>query len=128
MIVDLIIGGNKASPDLVNVFVVDMTFNHDNDDIIERMDTKFTAALEVIEFVNFLHDADQYLQENGSEPEDEDDSSYEMFQKWCDHSSPGLSTWPSDHNGNYFAELQDVTVTYYDHLGAPFHVSLIEGQ
>ena len=107
-------------------FVVEMTFTHDDAAISEAKATAFPVAqtAEVVEFINVMWDANDYIETNCSEPEDDE---VEGYDKWCNnYNKPGLDGWPTDSNGNYFAALSDVTVVYYDANGTRFNVTQVK--
>lgn len=125
-VVDLQIVKTPSVSSFSDQFTVEMVFEHDDDSITENETAVFERGgqkADVIEFVNVLRNADDYIADNCSEPEDDE---VEGYQKWCSYSKPGISSWPSDSNGNYFARLSAVTVAYYDHSGTRFEVNLVE--
>lgn len=109
-------------------YVVELTFEHDDDSITETETVAFPVgggAGDVIEFINVLRKADDYITEHCGEPEDDE---VEGYEKWCEYSNPGLHSWPSDSNGNYFARLERITVAHYDVSGTCFEVRLVENE
>jgi len=107
-----------------NQFVVDVVFRHANDDIDQHelvVFPKESTKADVIEFINFLDDANSYTMHYCQEP-----SGVYGYDKWCNRSKPGLSGWPADHNRNYFSEVAYVTVTYYDETGTRFNVEQVK--
>ncbi|MNE76828.1 hypothetical protein D3C80_1730890 [compost metagenome] len=50
-----------------------------------------------------------------------------MFENWFNYSKPGLQSWPTDSNGNYYGQLDHVAVAYYDSNGTRFEVDQVEG-
>ncbi|MNC30614.1 hypothetical protein D3C75_789030 [compost metagenome] len=124
-IVDFAVVTTPSASKYRDQFVIDMTFEHDDGDITETETAVFPAAqkADAIEFVNVLWNANDYITEHCSEPEDDE---VEGYEKWCNYSNPGIQTWPSDSNGNYFAELTHVTVAYYDANGTRFDVTQVE--
>lgn len=124
-VVDLQIVKTPSASGFADQFEVKMTFEHDDDSITETETAVFGGGqkADVIEFVNTLLAANEYISEHCSEPEDDE---VENYQKWCDYSNPGLNGWPSDSNGNYFAELSNVTVAYYDANGTRFEVTQVK--
>lgn len=124
-VTDLQIVQTPSASGFANQFEVKMTFDHDDDSITEVETAVFGGGqkADVIEFVNTLLAANEYISGHCSEPEDDE---VENYQKWCEYSNPGLSSWPSDSNGNYFAELSNVTVAYYDANGTRFEVTQVK--
>lgn len=125
-VTDLQIVKTPSTSGYSNQYVVELTFEHDDDSITETETVAFPVgggAGDVIEFINVLRKADDFITEHCSEPED---GEVENYQKWCEYSNPGLSSWPSDSNGNYFAELSNVTVAYYDANGTRFEVTQVK--
>lgn len=124
-VTDLVVVSTPSTSAYRDQFVVEMTFVHDDDAISEVKTTAFPAAqkADVIEFVNVLDAANDYVAEHCGVPEDDEVANYD---KWCDnYNTPGLDGWPSDSNGNYFAELSNVTVVYYDANGTRFDVTQV---
>lgn len=114
-VVDLIVSTAGVTSQYRDQFVLDVQFEHETDDISETIDVVFSGEqkAEVIEFINFLREAGPVVEATASEPED-----VPGYEKFCNYSAPaGLSAWPSDHNGNYFATFQGVDVVYYDKDG-----------
>jgi hypothetical protein len=122
-IVDLKVLEVSPSP-YANQYVVEITFLHPYDEITATETAVFSVGqkADVIEFVNFLNEAGDYVREHGLEPDE-----VKGYEKWCEYSEPGLQVWPSDANGNYFANLEDVDVSYFDVFGNCFDVELVEG-
>lgn len=115
----------ESSPSLyANQFVVEITFLHPYDEITATETVVFSVGQksDVIEFVNFLNEAGDYVRKNGLDPDE-----VAGYDKWCEYSEPGLQVWPSDANGNYFANLESVDVSYFDVFGIRFDVELVEG-
>lgn len=125
-VVDLIICTTGVTSPYRDQFVLDVQFEHENDDITERVDVVFSGdqKAEVIEFINFLREAGPIVEDTASEPED-----VPGYEKFCNFSNPaGLNSWPSDHNGNYFATFMGVDVVYYDKDGNPRAVMVKEDE
>lgn len=125
-VVDLVVVSSPSASIYRDQFVVEMSFEHDDDAITEEKTAVFPAAqkADVIEFVNVLWAANDYVMEHASVPEDDEIANYD---KWCDvYNQPGIDGWPSDSNGNYFAELSNVTVAYYDANGTRFDVTQVK--
>lgn len=108
-------------------FVIELEFAHDDGEITENETVVFPAAqkADAIEFINTLNEADDYIRAHCSEPED---GEVENYDKWCNYGNPGISSWPSDSNGNYFAELLDISIAYYDANGTRFEVTEVENE
>jgi hypothetical protein len=122
-VVDLAVVTTPSAALYRDQFVITMAFEHDDESITEEKTTAFPAAqkADVIEFVNVLWAANDYISSNCCAP---DDDEVEGYNKWCDnYNQPGIDGWPTDSNGNYFAELNDVTVAYYDANGTRFDVT-----
>lgn len=127
-VVDLQIVQTPSVSGYSDQYVVELTFEHDDDSITETETVAFPADEipgVVIEFINVLRKADDYISEHCSEPEDDE---VEGYEKWCNYSDPGLHSWPSDSNGNYFARLERIAVAYYDRSGTRFEVKLVENE
>lgn len=124
-VIDLQIVQTPSVNGFSDQFVVEMSFEHDDDSITEQATAVFGGGqkADVIEFVNVLHKADEYIAEHCGEPEG--DEEVEGYEKWCSYSTPGISSWPSDSNGNYFASLDRVVVAYYDTNGTRFEVNQV---
>ncbi|MNL11077.1 hypothetical protein D3C87_1318980 [compost metagenome] len=124
-VVDLVVVSSPSASAHRDQFVVKMSFEHDDDAITEEKTAVFPAAqkADIIEFVNVLWAANDYVMEHAGVPEDDE---VEGYDKWCEvYNQPGLDGWPSDSNGNYFAELSNVTVVYYDANGTRFDVTQV---
>lgn len=126
-VVDLQIVQTPSTSGFSDQFEVTMTFEHDDDSITETETAVFGSGqqADIIEFVNTLRAADDYIAEHCGEPEDDE---VENYEKWCSYSNPGLHSWPSDSNGNYFARLERIAVAYYDRSGTRFEVKLVENE
>ena len=127
-VVDLQIVTTPSVSGFSDQYVVELTFEHDDDSITENETVAFPADVipgVVIEFINVLREADDYIAEHCGEPEDDEVEGYEI---WCNYSNPGLHSWPSDSNGNYFARLERIAVAYYDRSGTRFEVKLVENE
>lgn len=130
-VIDLEIVRSPSTSKYKDQFVVELRFMHDDDSITENDEVVFAASqkADVIEFINALYTADEFVAENCREPEEgEDDEEFvAIFDKWFSvFSGPGLTGWPTDSNGNYYANLDDVTVAYYDASGIRFEVEQVE--
>lgn len=130
-VVDLNIVTTPSASPYADQFVVELTFNHDDDSITAEETVVFPAGTDkadVVEFINVLNVADDYIRDHCQEPSD-DESEEEVvkgYDKWCNWGEPGLQSWPSDSNGNYFAELESIVVAYYDANGNRFEVEQVE--
>lgn len=129
-VIDLEIVRSPSTSKYKDQFVVELQFMHDDDSITENEEVVFEVSqkTDVIEFINAMDAADEFLAENCREPEEgeDDEEIVAIFDKWLNYSKPGLSSWPTDSNGNYYANLDDVTVVYYDAAGIRFEVEQVE--
>lgn len=126
-VVDFIVTAPTA-PLYRDQFVIEMEFAHDDGEITETETVAFPAAqkADAIEFINTLKEADDYVREHCGEPEDDE---VENYEKWFNtYSGPGLSAWPSDSNGNYFAELEGIKISFYDANGIRHQVTEVENE
>lgn len=131
-VVDLNIIRTPSAARYANAFVVEMTFSHDDGAITEETEAVFPLELraDVIEFINAMYAVNQFIEANGREPdedEEDEDDIVEAYNKWCNYSTPGIDSWPTDSNGNYYGELDQITVAYYDDTGTRFEVDQVEG-
>lgn len=120
VVVDLITQTSSEVSVHRDVYVVEMAFEHENDEITENLEAVFPASqkADVIKFINFLWESNPEVQDTQAEPEE-----VEGYEKFCNYSAPeGLHGWPSDHNGNTYANLTDVYVAYYDSNGIRYGV------
>lgn len=127
-VVDLQVVQTPSSTGYSDQFTVELTFEHENDDITENGLVEFPAGTDkaqIIELINTLWAANDHIVDSGREPEDDE---VENYEKWCsrEYGKPGIDCWPSDHNGNYFAVLQFVAVAYYGADGTRYEVNLVE--
>ena len=129
-VIDLEIVRSPSTSKYKDQFVVELQFMHDDDSITENEEVAFDASQKdvVVEFINAMNAADEFVAENCREPEEgeDDEEIVAIFDKWLNYSNPGLSSWPTDSNGNYYASLTDVTVAYYDANGIRFEVEQVE--
>ncbi len=104
-----------------SLFIVHLPFANEKDEIVENEDIVFTSdrKLDIIEFINFLINANAYVRENDSEPED-----VSGYSTWCDSSHPGLHSWP--HKDDKYLKLTNITVKFHDYLDNIYDVDLFQ--
>ena len=110
-----------------NVYVLELTFTHDDGAITETETLVFPAEFkaDAIACVNTLREANEFIQANCTEPED---GEVEGYDEYCGGvNTISLDSWPTDHNGNYYASLDFITVSYYNADGTEFGVKQVEG-
>lgn len=121
--IDLNIHNKPSSSKYFNQFVLELTFDHDDGEVHDTEWVVFPADAQksaIIEFINFLYAANQHVMQYSTHPKE-----VEGYDKWCYYSNPGLQGWPTDSNGNYFADLSYITVYFYNEQGVHFDVDIV---
>lgn len=129
-VVDLIIATAPTASQYKDQFVVELQFSHDDDSLTTDEEIVFAGnqKAEVIDFVNAARAIGDFTEQFCREPEEGEDEEeiVAMYEKWFNYSKPGMSSWPTDSNGDYYGRLDYLGVVYYDANGVRFAVEEVQ--